>query len=136
MSGEREEWMLLAELNGSTPGCTGEFPDIPEDYWEQDRKRYTQEQIGDMPSWISTQKEHFDIKTVKDTFIDISTLNREQHLAYSIVFDHFIQENENAVLLIITGLAGSGKSYVINSIKNLLKERCKVCAFFGVAAFN
>ena len=31
---------------------------------------------------------------------------------------------------------GSGKSYVIDAIKNLLKERCRVCSFFGIAAFN
>ena len=40
------------------------------------------------------------------------------------------------LLLIITGLAGSGKSYVIDALKNLLQNSCKVCAYFGIAAFN
>ena len=38
--------------------------------------------------------------------------------------------------MIITGLAGPGKSYVIDAIKSLLKETCEACAFFGIAAFN
>ena len=40
------------------------------------------------------------------------------------------------LFMIITGLAGSGKSYLIDAIRFLLKDTCKVCAFFGVAAFN
>ena len=38
--------------------------------------------------------------------------------------------------MIITGLAGSGKSYLINSIRALLEETCVVSAYFGIAAFN
>lgn len=38
--------------------------------------------------------------------------------------------------MIIMGLAGSGKSYVINALTSLLKEACRVCAFFGIAANN
>ena len=137
LSGEREEWMLLAELNSSVSTSTMNTPDTPESYWESDCKNYTDEQIGNMPSWISTQKEQYNPQLTMENIIEIDTLNKEQHLAYTIVFDHFVQPTENnPLLLIITGLAGSGKSYLIDAIKNLLQEKCTVCAFFGVAAFN
>ena len=136
-SGEREEWMLLSELNASASCCSTELTEIQQDdnNWEADRQYYSDEQIGNMTSWISSQKEQFDVKTMKQDLTDIATLNKEQHLAHAIVFDHFIQQNKDP-LLILTGLAGSGKSYVINAIKTLLKDKCKVCAFFGIAAFN
>ena len=38
--------------------------------------------------------------------------------------------------MIITGLAGSGKRFVIDALRSLLKEKCTVTAFFGIAAFN
>lgn len=38
--------------------------------------------------------------------------------------------------MIITGIAGSGKSYVIDAIKCLLKQQCRICSFVGIAAFN
>ena len=38
--------------------------------------------------------------------------------------------------MMIIGLAGSGKSYVIDAIRGLLKNSCNVSAYFGIAAFN
>ena len=38
--------------------------------------------------------------------------------------------------MIITGIAGSGKSYLINCIKKLLGKECLLTAYFGIAAFN
>ena len=38
--------------------------------------------------------------------------------------------------MIITGLGGYGKRFVIQAVTNLLKEQCKICAYFGIAAFN
>ena len=38
--------------------------------------------------------------------------------------------------MIIKGLAGSGKSFVIDAISSLLKQCCIVIAFFGIASFN
>ena len=38
--------------------------------------------------------------------------------------------------MIITGLAGCEKNYVIDALRALLKENCIVTVFFGIAAFN
>ena len=137
--GEREEWMFLAELNmsssESSSNSDAEFISSP-NYWQQQNQTYTEEQIGNIPTWIEQQKESFIIPKASTREIDINTFNEAQEVSYKIVFDHFMQEDDIPLLLIMTGLAGSGKSYVIDAMKNLLKEKCKVCAYFGIAAFN
>ena len=40
------------------------------------------------------------------------------------------------LLMIIAGLLGSEKSFVIDVLRGLLKENCIVTAFSGIAAFN
>ena len=42
--------MLLAELNSSVSSSGMNTPDTADSYWEGDRKNYTDEQIGNMPS--------------------------------------------------------------------------------------
>ena len=58
-------------------------------------------------------------------------------VAYQI-HDHFscISESKEQLLMIITGQGGSGKSFVIQALSNLLINKCRVCAYFGIAAFN
>ena len=67
--------------------------------------------------------------------IDIQKMNDAQRIAFDIIRYHFLN-NSNMQLLMITGLGGSRKSFVIEAVRSLLKEKCKVCAFFGIAAFN
>ena len=57
-------------------------------------------------------------------------------LAYNLVFTHYTQSIDEQLLLIATGLAGSGKRYAIDAVRNLLQDKCKVLAYFGVTAFN
>ena len=104
---EQEEWMLLnIELNS--------FPQ----YWQEHKQYYTDKQISNMPSWIQQQKESFIISMTTNKEIDVSTFNEAQSVSYKIVFGHFIQEDANPLLLIITELAGSGKGYVIDAMKS------------------
>ena len=62
-------------------------------------------------------------------------MNKNQSLAYDLISWHS-QTPDGPLLLIINGLAVSGKSYLSDAIRNLLKAKCKVAAYFGVAAFN
>ena len=134
---EREEWMFLADLYSKKPQMESVDSDAFLQYWQENRNAYTDEQIGSMPCWIEKKKDGNVFKR-DDSYkqIDVSSLNYAQHLTYTIVFDHYLENSENQLLLIITGPAGSGKSSVIDAIKNLLKQHCKVCIFFGMAAFN
>jgi len=89
-----------------------------------------------MPHWINTQERVFSKKIDGNAnMIDLNSLNPTQKMAYDIVEQHVLFGKEQ-LFMIITGLAGSGKSYLIDAIRFLLKDSCKVCAFFGVAAFN
>ena len=40
------------------------------------------------------------------------------------------------MLLTVTGVAGTGKSFLIYALQQLLLEKCVDVAFFGIAAFN
>lgn len=67
--------------------------------------------------------------------IDISSFSENQSLAYKIEFNHFNIGDEKPIHLLIKGIAGSGKSYVIDAIRNLLKEKCQVLAYTGKASY-
>ena len=54
---------------------------------------------------------------------------------YTTVKDHFESENSPPLRMIITGTAGTGKSYVIQCIRLLLGDSLKVAAPTGVASF-
>ena len=62
-----------------------------------------------------------------------------QLLAYNIVKEHVQQSansKEHSLKLIINGEAGTGKSFLINAIRNLLQDKCYVTATTGRAAYN
>ena len=127
-TGERDEWMYLAELNFNTTS-NNNHPGLPKEYWQIDRSNYTPQEIGDMPHWINTQKKVFSKKVDSHAnMIDLNSLNQAQKMAYDIAEQHVLFGKEQ-VFMIITGLVGSGKSYLIDAIRFLLKDTCKVCAF-------
>ena len=62
----------------------------------------------------------------------------EKHqLAYDIIVNH---QNtavpKEQLLLIINGEGGTGKSYLINAIRNYLRGKSEITATTGKAAFN
>ena len=44
--------------------------------------------------------------------------------------------HDEPLLLLLKGLAGCGKSYVIDALRNLLLNKCRVLAYTGKAACN
>ena len=59
--------------------------------------------------------------------------------AFDIVKSHYFEQDSShnsQLLLIILGEGGTGKSYLINSLRRLLQNRCVVSAPTGKAAFN
>ncbi len=61
-----------------------------------------------------------------------------QQLAYNIVKEHFedTSVDKDPLCLIIVGVAGTGKSYLINSLRNLLQNKCAVTGTTGKASYN
>ena len=54
-----------------------------------------------------------------------------QKLAYDIVKSHFddTSSEKEPLYLIINGVEGTGKSYLINAIRNLLRSKCAVILY-------
>ena len=137
---EREEWMHLADIiPGSFVNTTKEIPqpDCNNYNWHGDRHKYADYLIGEIPSWIKLNKDTFSIAQPQQN-IDINTFNDMQAHAYNMVKGHSQHPcpKDQLLLIIVVGVAGTGKSYLINVIRNLLGTSCALTATTGKAAFN
>ena len=70
------------------------------------------------------------------TSADPQHLQGKQLHAYNIVREHAESVSPPPLRLIVSGTAGTGKSYLIHSLRLLLDNRVRVAAPTGVAAFN
>lgn len=136
---EREEWMDLADIiPGSFINKTKEIPqpDCNNYDWHGDRRKYADYLIREIPSWIKLNKDTFSIALPQQN-IDINTFSDMQARAYNMVKGHSPHPYpKDQLLLIVVGVAGTVKSYLINAIRNLLGTSCAVTATTGKAAFN
>ena len=134
---EREEWMLMAELAIQTTDTCEQSTPVPHAYWHQVYQHFTNEEINAMPTWINREKNKSSAQYSCETrTIDTSTFSKMQQVAYQIVSDHFTSGEQNPLRFLIMGVAGTGKSYLIDSLRNLLQGKCKVLAYTGKASFN
>ena len=134
----QEEWMIISDLHAP-------FSDSPQTNtescynWQNDRSLYSEQQIGEMPTWIRNMREQTN-QTLQQNYqnVDLNTFSEMQRLAYNVVRAHFEDPSpdKEPLALIINGVAGTGKSYLINAIRTLLQGKCAVTATTGKAAFN
>ena len=93
-----------------------------------------------MPSWINIPKSSIETTESYNSFEMeagmVSKLNERQRRAFNLVRTQLEDDISRQLLLIITGKAGSGKSFLIDRLRNLLQSRCIICAMFGIAAYN
>ena len=83
------------------------------------------------------------IKSKQDTFLvalpqqNISTFSDMQAHAYNIIRKHSDTAfPKDPLFVIVNGVAGTGKRYLISAIQNLLKTSCEVTTTTGKAAYN
>lgn len=79
----------------------------------QDRARYTDQQIGETPTWIKTKKEQAsDIIHGDYEVVDINSFSEMQDLVYNIVknYSEDTRVDKDLLCLIIIGVAGTGKA--------------------------
>ena len=134
----REEWMIISDLH--MPFSNSGQTNVETAYqWSSDRANYSEQQIGEMPMWIKNmEKESDQVLQENNENIDIETFSEMQELAYNIVRSHFYgtSSDRTTLVLIINGVAGTGKSYLINAIRTLLSTKCAFTATTGKAALN
>ena len=106
-------------------------------YWQLQSDNYTQKQISEMPNWINAQKTSFQKQDQLFQGVNINLFSDEQRLAYDIITTHSNKiKPKEPLRLIINGVAGTGKSYLINGVYNHLKDKCIVTATTGKASYN
>jgi hypothetical protein len=129
--------MLLAEIR---PSDEEDFDDyaipVTKDYdWSQNANNYTKEELDQFPQWIQNEKIKANDHETEDAIqsVNFSQLNKMQKFCYALV-NKFIKSNKQ-LLLIINGTAGTGKSFTISAISNLIGKKLKRCAPTAKAAF-
>ena len=134
----QEEWMILSDFHNSTSlsATTTGFANSLQ-YWQLQSDNYTQKQISEMPNWINAQKTSFQKQDQLFQGVNINLFSDEQRLAYDIITTHSNKiKPKEPLWLIINGVAGTGKSYLINGVYNHLKDKCIVTATTGKASYN
>ena len=128
-----DDWMLICQQNAEFGQATGEEEDCD---WSLAARAYTE--LREMPSYIAQQRQEFVAQSALTTTAHASHLQGKQLQAYTAVRDHSESSDPNRppLRIVVSGTAGTGKSYLIQCLKLLLKDRLCVAAPTGVAAFN
>lgn len=122
---EEEEWMLLCRLNQHFQADNNEQHDNVN--WCEAAESLPPAILQACPSWIRAQRSD-EVSSSQwsrpMSTVDTCTLNTKQRRAYNIVSEHLNRErlglNPPPLRMIVSGTAGTGKSYLISSIANLL----------------
>ena len=92
--------------------------------------------LEEMPSFVPQQRQKYVVQ-VASTTANPDHLQGKQLQAYRIVQEHFNAKPEASPLrMIVSGTAGTGKSYLIQCIKLLLCDCLRVTAPTGSASYN
>ena len=93
------------------------------------------ENTHEMLFWIENQKRNTSVEErIPQKVIDTNLVNKGQRLVYDIV-EKNLNDNKQ-LLMIVTFQAGSGNSFAIDPLCQLLGDSCFIGSYFGTAAFN
>ena len=125
-----EEWMLVCQRNADLQ------PDITSQQevdWTQAAQAYPN--LEEMPTFIIRHRQAAPQHSFTTT-ADPQNLQGKQLQAYTVVRQHVEADSPPPLKMIVSGTAGTGKSYLIRCLRLLLGDRVRVAAPTGVAAFN
>ena len=140
-----DEWMLLCRLNERFQMDDGMDNDAGEVDWSESSSHFPEELLRACPDWIMQQRKDYQQGPKSNATSDqpassVESLNEQQRLAYDIVTNHnqtrLSGDQVKPLHMIICGTAGTGKSYLIASIKQSLGSSCILTGTTGMAAFN
>jgi len=127
---EAEEWMLICRRNANyqtTVDCDHSH------VWSDASTAYPN--LDELPAFIATQRQSAQERLFTTT-ADPANLQGKQLATYNLIKHHLESTDPNPLRMIISGTAGTGKSYLIHCLRMLLQNNLYVVAPTGVAAFN
>ena len=141
---EFDDWMLLCRLNQNYQQVGYESDSTVD--WCEDARSVAPDFLRECGGWIHSKRKDSEQSTCNNISvrtanceeqINLSTLNDKQRLAFDLVLDHANSDNQLEPLrMIVCGTAGTGKTYLINALKQVLCSQCMLTATTGIAAFN
>ena len=133
----QDEWMQLCQLN---PRFSMPAQDSQVD-WPAPARDLPTDILRECPKWISMQRTISRDSAVHRQLpsVDISTLNNKQRRAYELIQSHSSRilsgESPEPLHMLVSGTAGTGKSYLISAIAQLLNQSCALTGTTGMASF-
>ena len=122
--------MLICQSNADLQPSTESQDDAD---WSAGSQAYPN--VEEMPTFISRHRESAGQQSFT-TSADPRNLQGKQLQAYTLIQEHAEAHHSPPLRLIVSGTAGTGKSYLIHCLRLLLDHRVRVAAPTGVAAFN
>ena len=122
--------MLICQRNADLQPNADSQEDID---WTRATRVYPN--LEEMPTFLSRQRDSAAEHSFT-TFADPQRLQGKQLQAYTLVRQHAEAEAPPPLRMIVSGTAGTGKSYLIHCLRLILNNRLRVAAPTGVAAFN
>ena len=86
------------------------------------RSTFANEQTASMTSWLHHEKKNHICNSNVTKPIDIAQLNEKHRFVYEIVAHNVNSCEKEPLNLLVTGQGGSGKSFVINSLRQFLGQ--------------
>ena len=125
-----DEWMLVCQRYSDLEPDMSSQQDFD---WSTPGQAYSN--LEEMPSFITQQRQSAPQHTFTTT-ADPQNLQGKQLQAYNIVLQHVQSDDPQPLRMIVSGTAGTGKSYLIHCLRLLLADKVRVAAPTGVAAFE
>ena len=138
---EVEDWMMLCRLNQHYEESGNPMFENTTDWFEA-AKSVPVEVLRDCPGWIYKKKKEMEegqqlVMQPEVVVIDPVSLNEKQTLAFNILKSHAQRfATSESLRMIICGTAGTGKTYLINALKQVIGDKSIFTATTGIAAFN
>ena len=142
-STHQDDWMNLCRINQHfTDNIDTNQPSVD---WSTYARTLESHIIRESAIWIKSSKSRAEENPTSQWVrqlspVDTTTLSHKQLIAYNIIVDHYrhvLNNSQHSPLhMLIYGTAGTGKSYLIRSITQVLGTSCILTGTTGMAAFN